>query len=50
MSSELWAGVDDYIERTVAVDAAAFEPIRAAQAEGGDEGPVEHTAETLFKR
>lgn len=35
MSSELWAGVDDYLERTVAVDAAAFEPIRAAQAEGG---------------
>lgn len=35
MSSESWAETDDYLERTVAVDAAAFEPIRAAQAAGG---------------
>lgn len=35
MSSELWADVDDYLERTVAVDAAEFAPIRDAQAEGG---------------
>ncbi|BDD84849.1 putative O-methyltransferase [Tsukamurella pulmonis] len=35
MSSESWAETDDYLERTVAVDAAEFEPIRVAQAEGG---------------
>lgn len=35
MSAELWAQTDDYLERTVAPDAAAFAPIRDAQAAGG---------------
>ncbi|CAM3876820.1 O-methyltransferase [Tsukamurella ocularis] len=35
MSSESWAETDDYLERTVAVDAAEFEALRTAQAEGG---------------
>ncbi|MET9326123.1 O-methyltransferase [Tsukamurella sp. NPDC003166] len=35
MSAELWAQTDDYLERSVAPDAAAFAPIRDAQAAGG---------------
>lgn len=35
MSRELWSDTDAYLERTVAPDAAGFEHIREAQAEGG---------------
>lgn len=35
VTGDVWAETDDYLERTVAVDAADLAPIRAAQAEGG---------------
>lgn len=35
MSAELWTEVDQYLESTVAPDAAELEPIRSAQADGG---------------
>lgn len=35
MSTQQWAATDDYLERTVTTDAAGFEGIRRAQAEGG---------------